>query len=251
MNSMRAGWCISLGVHALGFGVLAYAGFFRHPTVLAGNDEPQTITFTVVAPLDDSLESPPDTKPRIAPTIPPQPTKLAGSLKSPEPENYFEEPTLQNIWQSPDSFVSDIAPEPLAMPSSKPVMVTIAQLPSVSPTKAATSSHSPDEVSTPQPAATRPTTIGERARPDYRKNPAPHYPSASLRRHEEGVVLLRVTVSAEGNSKRVEVKQSSGFPLLDQAAVEAVKDWEFDPARVGTLPVESEIEIPVRFTFRK
>ena len=37
--------------------------------------------------------------------------------------------------------------------------------------------------------------------------------------------------------------------LLDEAAMQAVRDWEFEPARIGPLPVEAEIEVPVRFEF--
>jgi len=57
-------------------------------------------------------------------------------------------------------------------------------------------------------------------------------------------------VTTEGRAARVEIKTSSGFSLLDDAAVEAVRDWEFQPARIGSLALESEIEVPVRFELR-
>jgi protein TonB len=85
------------------------------------------------------------------------------------------------------------------------------------------------------------------ARPDYLKNPDPPYPPSALRRRQEGQVLLAVTVSAQGRAERVTVKKTSGFPILDEAAQQAVRDWEFTPARVGKLAVASEIEVPVRF----
>jgi len=59
--------------------------------------------------------------------------------------------------------------------------------------------------------------------------------------------LLAVKITAQGRAERVEIKKSSGFSLLDNAAVEAVCDWEFQPARIGSLALESEIEVPVRF----
>jgi protein TonB len=40
---------------------------------------------------------------------------------------------------------------------------------------------------------------------------------------------------------------SSGFPRLDEAALQAARSWEFEPARVGSLAVKSDIEVPVRF----
>lgn len=95
--------------------------------------------------------------------------------------------------------------------------------------------------------STRPALPGVRATPLYRKNPEPPYPAAARRRRQEGVVLLQVTVAAAGRATRVEVKQSSGFALLDEAAVRAVRQWEFEPARLDSKAVASEIEVPVRF----
>jgi protein TonB len=85
------------------------------------------------------------------------------------------------------------------------------------------------------------------AGPIYRINPEPAYPASGRRRRQEGLVLFNVTVTAQGRASRVDVKQSSGVPALDDAAREAVRGWEFEPGRVGLLPVESEIEVPVRF----
>ncbi len=92
---------------------------------------------------------------------------------------------------------------------------------------------------------------GVLARPVYRKNPEPAYPAAARRRRQEGVTLLAVSVSASGRARRVVVKESSGYQMLDDAAVKAVVDWEFEPARAGTAAVESEIEVPVRFQLKR
>lgn len=89
--------------------------------------------------------------------------------------------------------------------------------------------------------------IGVRAQPNYRKNPEPAYPLAARRRRQEGLVLLSVTVSAEGRATQVVVKQNSGVAVLDEAALRAVQDWEFEPARMGRKALPSEIEVPVRF----
>lgn len=85
------------------------------------------------------------------------------------------------------------------------------------------------------------------AKPDYLKNPEPEYPLAARRRGQQGVVILNVTVSPLGHAKEVSIKESSGYELLDQAALRAVKTWEFEPARIGSIGVESRIEVPVRF----
>lgn len=87
----------------------------------------------------------------------------------------------------------------------------------------------------------------DRTRANYRRNPKPPYPPAARRRHQEGTVLLAVQVSSHGRASRVVLKQSSGFALLDEAALQTIRDWDFEPARIGSLAVESAIEVPVRF----
>lgn len=65
---------------------------------------------------------------------------------------------------------------------------------------------------------------------------------------QQGVVLLEVEVNADGRPTDVRVRGSSGFSALDQAALKAVRRWEFEPARIGGLPVSSRVEVPVRFS---
>lgn len=70
----------------------------------------------------------------------------------------------------------------------------------------------------------------------------------SRRQGEEGKVVLRVRVSAQGAALTVEIKQSSGFSRLDEAARTAVEKWRFVPARQGSDAVESSVLVPLNFT---
>jgi len=79
------------------------------------------------------------------------------------------------------------------------------------------------------------------------KNPPPEYPRTAIELEQEGLVLVSARISREGRPSRVELKQSSGFPLLDQSALKALKKWKFSPARTGFLTHEAWIEIPIRF----
>ena len=79
------------------------------------------------------------------------------------------------------------------------------------------------------------------------ENPPPHYPRIARRLGYEGLVVLRAHVSAEGQCLGVEVAESSGYPVLDRAAAEAVKQWSFHPARAGGEPRESHVDVPIRF----
>lgn len=109
----------------------------------------------------------------------------------------------------------------------------------------------PTVVSPTGPAvATGPTTVSDelpRFDAAYLDNPEPQYPSAARRRGIEGRVLLEVRVDSQGRPASVQVADSSGEESLDHAAVEAVRNWRFVPAKSGGAPVEGRIRVPIRF----
>jgi protein TonB len=106
-----------------------------------------------------------------------------------------------------------------------------------------------------RPGTTPPATAGNALLPvsaarydaAYLHNPRPAYPPLSRRLGEEGRVLLRVRVGADGHPVAVDVDRSSGFERLDEAARRAVGNWRFVPARRGDEPVEGSVRVPVVF----
>jgi protein TonB len=78
----------------------------------------------------------------------------------------------------------------------------------------------------------------------------PSYPPSARRLGIEGTTLLRVFVDANGRVSDVVVKRSAGHPDLDRAATEAVRRWQFDPARRGADAVAMWVELPVEFQLR-
>jgi protein TonB len=78
-------------------------------------------------------------------------------------------------------------------------------------------------------------------------NRAPTYPDIARRRGEQGRVMLRVNVSADGTPLDVEVMATSGHPSLDTAALSAVRQWRFIPATQAGRSVAASAEVPVRF----
>ena len=81
----------------------------------------------------------------------------------------------------------------------------------------------------------------------YLHNPAPAYPPLSKRFREQGIVMLRVRVSAAGLAEQIDLETSSGSPRLDAAAIEAVKQWRFIPAKRGNDAMAGWALVPINF----
>ncbi len=78
---------------------------------------------------------------------------------------------------------------------------------------------------------------------DYRL----YYPDEALERGLEGTVVLHLVVNEEGRTENVQIHSSSGFLLLDSAAVRTAATFIFSPAVVRDKPTRSRITLPVEF----
>jgi protein TonB len=79
---------------------------------------------------------------------------------------------------------------------------------------------------------------------DYLDNPKPEWPRLCRRLGERGRVVLRVLIGTDGKARSVQVKQSSGFPRLDEASVAAVQAGRYIPGKRGGVPEEMWVNIP-------
>lgn len=77
------------------------------------------------------------------------------------------------------------------------------------------------------------------------KNVTPVYPSFALQAHIEGVVILEATIGVDGRIKEIKVLRS--IKELDDAAVKAVRAWEYKPTVVNGQAVQVITTIPVNF----
>lgn len=82
---------------------------------------------------------------------------------------------------------------------------------------------------------------------EFLNNRQPKYPALSIRRGEEGQVLLRVMVDENGFAKNVEIAKSSSYNLLDSTAVQTIKNWRFIPAKKFGQNIMSSVLIPINF----
>lgn len=81
----------------------------------------------------------------------------------------------------------------------------------------------------------------------YLNNPKPTYPAISRRLGEQGKVVLRVFIDAEGNPQQIEIRQSSGYERLDQQALDAVRRWRFVPGKRNGVPEAMWNIVPINF----
>lgn len=88
------------------------------------------------------------------------------------------------------------------------------------------------------------------ALPDYIKNSPPVYPRMAREFGYEGTVVLNVEVLPEGRSGRIQVVKSSGYSILDNAALKAVREWTFKPASLLNAPIAAWVEIPITFKLK-
>ncbi len=169
--------------------------------------------------------------PEIAPPAEPAPPEPAST---PEPEPAPE--------PSPPA-----EPEPAPKPTVRPAKAVAPRPPARTEASKARRERGADRPSRSPSRATGPTVS---ARPSYRSNPKPVYPSAARRSRQEGTVLVRVSVSAAGRAASVALARSSGHRSLDQAALAAVRRWTFEPARQAGIAITSTVTVPVRFDLR-
>ncbi|MGD8526469.1 MAG: energy transducer TonB [Thioalkalispiraceae bacterium] len=134
-------------------------------------------------------------------------------------------------------------PVPVKPPEKKPITKPRQDVAPINPVE----DKSPQrDVEDDKPAAAS-TFIEADSRPFALDNPKPVYPSFARRRGMQGVVVLQVNVSKQGTVTAIHVMRSSGYRLLDVAALNSVKHWRFMPARKGDQSVASSVQVPVRF----
>lgn len=166
--------------------------------------------------------------------IPPAPPP-APEITPPRPKPAVHKPLPQPRHTTP------VQPRTLAAQTQTPVAASVAPVVKEAP---------PPPASVPNPAPAAPAVSQPRFDADYLSNPAPVYPALSRRLGEEGRVMLRVFVEADGRPSQIEIKAGSASARLDQAAQDAVWRWKFVPARRGADAIGAWVLVPIVFNLR-
>jgi protein TonB len=101
----------------------------------------------------------------------------------------------------------------------------------------------------PPPPPAAPVRVGGNIKaPTKTKDVRPIYPQIAQSARVQGVVIIEATIGADGRVKDARVLRS--IPLLDQAALDAVKQWVFTPTLLNGVPVPVIMTVTVNFTLQ-
>ena len=78
-------------------------------------------------------------------------------------------------------------------------------------------------------------------------NPSPEYPEMGIFLGYQGDVIVRIRVSAKGESLGVEILRSSGHKVLDDSAAIALRKWRFTPTKHDNTPMNDSVIITVSY----
>jgi protein TonB len=226
---------LALGLHLL--------GFFLMP------DNAQEELITPPTPIQVAWIAAPRPKTETTPAPPPKQQQPAIKPKpKPKPK------TVKRVKAKQKAVLSTAAPATMTTASTEKAeevpapAVTKAPvaLPAVKP--AANAVQPAASASPAQTADSRPPLTLPNLNADYLNNPAPPYPEEARERGEQGKVLVRALINADGTVAQLAMKRSSGFTNLDQSALETVKKWRFVPARRGAAAVSAWVVVPISFS---
>ncbi len=187
----------------------------------------RTVELLVPAEVVTEFITPP--QPRVDPpppvTRPPEPVKQPVVKRSEPALPPAPQPVaIADTAPAPNAPTGVVAPQPPAPPIAAPVAAA-----PVSPPPA------PVRVELPSSEA------------DYLQNPKPAYPPISKRLGEQGKVVVRVLIGVDGTAQKAEIRQSSGYDRLDQAALATVQRWRYVPGKRAGVPEAMWFNVPINF----
>ena len=137
-------------------------------------------------------------------------------------------------------------PHPLATQAAQNMPNPIAQVASaVQPASTSVAADLPLRATSAAPTPDTVTLPSSDA--DYLHNPPPAYPRMSRRLGEQGTVVLHVYIGTDGRAEKAEIRSSSGYPRLDEAALAGIQSWRFVPGTRNGVAQAMWFNLPLRF----
>src|SRR3989442_13169467 len=210
------GLSVALSVALHGLGGMALGAFTLSPQMSPAPLEGRKVDLVALEPEPSASRAPKVAKP--APGFRDVPGVLAGAASptAPFPET-----------------VAFSAPEPAELPFSLTESMGTASLGRAVP------------IATSGPARLLRDTTAQagsvRLKVRFGNNPRPEYPRAAREAGWEGTTVLQVLVLPDGTAGSVTLQKTSGYAVLDEAALTAVKAWRFIPAMDGNFPIKSMV----------
>jgi periplasmic protein TonB len=205
---------------------------------------------TVTPPRSLPLPTKPSMPPKPAPPARPSATAPVSKIK-PAKKNLkppAPDPTPPPAATKPVERITQPSPAVAKRPSqAEPVKNTIKPIVKKieSPGQAVSAISIPPPKSTPK--MTRPIT---KKPPVCRQCPVSPYPLIAKKRGYQGTVWVIARVNIDGQIDALRVLKSSGYAILDKAALAQVKPWLFEPGRLGDKAVATNLEIPIQFKLK-
>jgi protein TonB len=196
------------------------SGLLRHAAEVI---VPVQILSQLITPPAPKVEPPPPPPPKLKPPEPvkqPEPPRRTALPPAPQPV------AAPNLPPAPNAPTGMVEPQPPAPPIAAPVAVA--------------------------PAAPAPPPVPARvelpsSNADYLQNPKPVYPPISKRLGEQGKVVVKVLIGADGSAQDAQLKKSSGFDRLDRIALETVRKWRYVPGKRGGVAEAMWFDVPIDF----
>ena len=102
----------------------------------------------------------------------------------------------------------------------------------------------------PKPVDRAPVRVGGTIRQPQRvRDVQPAYPAIAQAARVQGIVIIEATIGVDGQVTNARILRS--VPLLDEAALEAVRQWQYTPTLLNGVPVPVIMTVTVQFTLSK
>ncbi len=195
---------------------------------------PHVVAAQVIAPASNATPAPAPTASLPKPTAPRAPTPERARTPAPPTTRAAEPVAPPPAPVGPEAVEVAATPAPSTASAVEPAAPSAHVTAGLAPVTAA-------------PAPAPPRIELPSATAAYLNNPPPAYPALSRRLGEEGRVVLRVRIEPDGTASAAEIRTSSGYERLDQAALQAVLRWRYVPGMRNGVPEAMWFLVPIQF----